>query len=350
MKVFLTGGTGLIGSHVAERLRDRGVPVVCLQRPTSDTAFLRGIGCRIVPGDVRDDPERTAASMEGCDRLVHAAALVYADAPWPRVRAVNVLGTERVLRAAASAGVARAVHLSSVAVYGGLDGPMDEDAPIDAPLHPTELYARSKRESERAARAIHSKHGLDVCVLRPSAVYGERDRTFAPALARILGWPVTPLLGSGDHTLPVVYAGNVAAAVTDGLEADRADGRVFNVAEDEPVTQRELLRGVARGMGVRPRFVSLPPRLVRWGARAGDSLGLRTPGAGELPLRRVASLALDDNPYPTERIRSDLAWRPPHRPGPALERTGRWLRRRKEADGADGSSGTGAGRGSSDGR
>lgn len=326
MKVFLTGGTGLIGSHVAERLRDRGIPVVCLQRPNSDTTFLRGLGCRVVAGDVRDDPDRLASAMDGCDRAVHAAALVYPDAPWPRVRAVNVVGTEHVLGAAAEAGVARAVHLSSVAVYGGADGPVDEDAPIDSPLPPTDLYARSKRESERVALDLDGRGGLRVCVLRPSAVYGERDRTFAPMLARILSWPVTPLLGSGRNALPVVYAGNVAAAVTDALEGAAAEGRVFNVAEDDPVTQRDLLRGLGRGMDVEPRLVPLPASLVRWCARTGEALGVRTPGARDLPLARAAGLALGENPYRTRRIRDELRWNPPHRPERALERTGRWLR------------------------
>lgn len=331
MKVFLTGGTGLIGSHVAERLRNRGVPVICLQRASSDTTFLRSIGCRIVGGDVRDDPERTAAAMEGCDRLVHAAALVYADATWPRVRAVNVEGTERVLRSAVRAGISRAVHISSVAVYGRLAPPVDEESPTDVPLRPTNLYGRSKREAEAVALELHREGALDVCVVRPSAVYGERDRIFAPALARVLSWPVVPMLGKGVNTVPAVYAGNVAAGVEAALEREGVGGRTFNLAEDDPVTQRDLLAGLARGMGVGPRYLPVPEGLVRLGARLGESVGVRAPGARDLPLRRLAELALNDNPYRSERARSELKWRPPHAAAPALERTGRWLRRRKGA-------------------
>ena len=66
------------------------------------------------------------AGMEGCSHVVHGAALVYADGTWPKVRAVNVDGTRNVLTAAATIGVGHAVHISSVAVYGSVDGPLDD--------------------------------------------------------------------------------------------------------------------------------------------------------------------------------------------------------------------------------
>lgn len=326
MKVFVTGGTGLVGSHVAERYRGRGADVVCFQRESSDTAFLRSIGCRITTGDVRDDPERTAGAMAGCDGVVHSAALVYAEEPWPRIRAVNVDGTERVLRAAALAGVHRVVHISSVAVYGDVDGPVDEDASTDAALRPGDLYARSKRGAERVAREVAAEEGIGLRVLRPSAVYGERDRVFAPALAALLRLPFTPLLGPGHATLPVVYAGNVAAAVAAALAAESPGAAVFNLGADFPTTQRELLSGLARGLGVTERFLPVPAPLIRWGARVGDHLGFRPPGARDLSLSRLSQLALSDNPFRSERARRVLGWEPPYPPNEALERTGTWFR------------------------
>lgn len=336
MRVFITGGTGLVGSHAAEHFRDAGAEVVCLQRPSSDTGFLRSIGCRIVTGDVRDDPERTAEAMAGCDRLVHSAALVYSEGPWPRIRAVNVEGTAKVLRSAARAGIRRAVHVSSVAVYGDAPGPLDESAPTDLPLRPTDLYARSKREAEGEAFAVAREGQIELCVLRLSAVYGERDRIFAPALASFLRWPVTPLLGPGANRMPVVYGGNAAVGIAVALELPEAAGEIFNLGADHPVTQREMLSGLARGMDESVRFVSLPAGLVRWGARMGDSLGFHPPGARDLSLSRVAELALTDNPFRTERARRVLGWRPPVHPDEALRRTGGWLRGREEGSESSG--------------
>jgi len=325
VRVFLTGASGLIGSHLAALLRESGHEVVALRRRSSDVTYLHELGCELVEGDVRDEPEDLAARMRGCTHVVHGAALVYAAAAWPRTRAVNVEGTRHVLEGAARAGVSHAVHVSSVAVYGTREGPVDEETPLDADLPRDDLYGRSKREAEQSARAVEAETGLPVTVLRPSAVYGERDRLFAPALARMVSRPVTPLLGRGDNTLPVVYAGNVAVAALLALKAGRG-ATTYDVAMDHPLTQRDLLLGIGSGLGRRPRVVPLPAAVVRIGAAVLQRMGVSAPGARHLPLARVVRIALSENPYSSLRIRKDLGWDPPHYHDRALERTGRWVR------------------------
>ena len=324
MRVFLTGGTGLVGSHLAQDLRSAGHEVVALRRRESETRFLEDLGCTLAEGDVRADADALQGAMEGCTHLVHAAALVYAGGEWPKVRAVNVDGTRNVLTAAVRAGMDHVVHVSSVAVYGEAEAPIDETTPIDTDLAPGDLYARSKREAEEVARGIEEKRGMPVTIVRPSAVYGERDRLMVPALARVLRIPFFPLLGPGDNTLPVVYAGNVASAIVLALEAGR--GRTtYDVARDHPLTQRTLFEGLSAGLGRSTRFFPLPAGLVRTGGELLAGLGVTTPGAQHLSINRVTRLALGENPFPTRRIREELGWDPPHEHGDALERTARWL-------------------------
>jgi nucleoside-diphosphate-sugar epimerase len=326
MRVFLTGGTGLLGSHIADRLRRRGAEVVALARADSETGFLERMGCVVARGDVRDAPEHLARLLDGCDALVHAAALVYMRESWPRVRSVNVEGTAHVVEAAGRAGVRSAVHLSSVAVYGPVRGPMDEDTATDAPLAPANLYARSKREAESAARRAAEEGGIRLTVLRPAAVYGERDRLFAPRVARIVRMPVVPVVGPGRNLLPVVYAGNVAAAVERCLERPGQTAvRVFDLGLDHPITQEGLLSGMARALGLVPRILHVPATLVRAAAGLGERLGLSVPGAGDLSLARFTRLTLEDNPYPSRRIRRDLDWHPPFGHDEGLTRTAAWL-------------------------
>lgn len=324
MRVFVTGGTGLLGSHLIEHLRDHGHGVVALHRSSAETRFLSARGATLVEGDVRDSVDSLAEAMLDCTHVVHSAALVYSGGGWPRIREVNVQGTRNVLQAAAQGAVAQAVHISSVAVYGTADGEVDEAVSLDSPLPVGDLYARSKREAERAARDVEEGSELRVTVIRPSAVYGERDRLMAPAIADILRLPLVPLFGPGGNTLPVVYAGNVAVAIRLALEAGRG-GETFDVGLDHTLTQRDLFELQAAGMGRQPRFVRLPAGMVRTTARLLTRLGVSTPGAKHLPLDRVARLALDENPYPSRRIRRELGWDPPHRHEQALERTGSWI-------------------------
>jgi nucleoside-diphosphate-sugar epimerase len=324
MRVFLTGGTGLLGSHLAVELRATGHEVVALHRREADTLFLEEHGCDLAVGDTRDEADRLAEPMVGCTHVAHGAGLVYAGGEWPKVRAVNVDGTRNVLTAAVRAGVRHAVHISSVAVYGTVDGPVDERSRTDTDLPPGDLYARSKREAEEVARGIEKKRGLPVTIVRPSAVYGERDRLLAPAIAKLLRLPVVPLFGSGTNTLPVVYAGNVAVAIRLALEAVRG-GTTYDVGLDHPLTQRELFELLAAGMELSPRFMTLPAAFVRGGGELLGQVGMKTPGAKHLPLQRLTRLALGENPYRSKLVRQDLGWSPPHHHPEALWRTGRWV-------------------------
>lgn len=333
MRVFVTGATGLIGSHLVDDLRERGHEILALVRVESDTRHLLDRGCRLAEGDVRDEPEDLAALMEGCTHVVHGAALVYEGGEWPKVRAVNVDGTRNVLRGASMADVGHAVHVSSVSVYGRAEGVIDETTPIDSPIPPDDLYARSKREAEKVARGIEEKRGLPVTIVRPAAVYGERDRLMIPAVADILDLPLVPLFGPADNAVPVVYAGNVAAAIRLCLEAARP-GSTFDLGLDRPLTQRALLELLARGLGSRPRFVHLPAGMVRAAAGLLRRMGVGTPGAKHLPIDRVARIALGENPYPSTRIRSELGWSPPHAHEDALPRTGAWWRTQQAKSGS----------------
>jgi 2-alkyl-3-oxoalkanoate reductase len=315
-----------VGSHVAELLRARGHGVRALHRSGSRTEHLDRLGCERVGGNLLDGAESLAEAMEGCGALVHAAAAVYGDLPWPRVRAVNVEGTRHVLRGAALAGLRRAVHLSSVAVYGPFEGLVDEGASTESPLRPGDRYARSKREAERIVSEVAAEFDLEVALLRPSAIYGERDRLFIPRLARQLGFPLHFLAGSGETPLPVVYAGNLAEAVLAALRRPIPVGvRVFNVADDHPVSQKRILRALADALGIRFRPIPVPTPVVLAGARLAGVVGIGIPGAEDLPVARAARLATRPNPYVSERVRTQLGWVPPFSLEEALDRTAGWF-------------------------
>ncbi len=315
-----------MGSHVASLLRAQGLRVRALHRLGSKTDHLKGLGCDLVSGALGDAPEPLADMLAGCNALVHAAALIHSNLPWSRVRAVNVEGTQDVLQAADSADVRRVVHISSVAVYGDQSGIIDEASSVTVPLRPGERYARSKREAECVLREIASGTGMAVAVLRPSAVYGERDRVLVPKLVQILRLPVHPLLGGGRTPMAAVYAGNVAQAVLVALRGPVPVGvRAYNVANDHPVTQRQLCAGLAARLGLRFRPLPIPAPVILGLAKLGDAAGLSIPGAEGVPLRRAALLGIRSNPYRSLRIRDELGWSPDVSVEEALTGTAKWI-------------------------
>lgn len=301
--------------------------MVALHRPGSDTSYLKALGCTLSEGGLGDEPGRLALRIEGCRWAVHCAARVFSGKDWGEVQEANVEGTRNTLKAAARAGVLHSVHVSSVAVYGNATGTMDGTVALDGVIPPQNLYARSKRLAERAAAEIHEAGPMQVTIVRPSVIYGERDRLFAPMLARLLRFPVVPVMGRGDNTIPVVYAGNVAAGVVAALDG-RGAGNAFNLAADYPVTQWELLEGLARVLGRAPIFVQMPGALVRALAQLADGAGSILPGVRRWSGARAARLVLGENPYASQRARDELDWRPVVTHESALRRTGRWLSHR----------------------
>lgn len=329
MRIFLTGGTGLIGSHVAERLRARGDDVVALVRPSSDAAHLRGLGCELVTGDVLDPAAEQSARMGGCDAVIHSAARVFRGGSRADFLRENVEGTERVLEAASRA-APRVVHLSSVAVYAGIamDRPITEERWTEGDPDRQNAYAASKHLSERAAWRLHGQGAIRLTALRPSVVYGERDRAATPIMVRYATLPVVPLLAGGRLRVPLVYAGNVADATLAALGRDAAVGRAYNVALDEPVTARELVAWIGEELGRRRPRVPIPAALPAALARALELLGAVLPFTGRGGLRRVLRSLATDNPYDSSRARLELGWtgHVPHRE--AIRRTMAWWRSR----------------------
>jgi len=184
MKLFITGATGFVGSHVARMAVDEGASIVCLARATSNLSHLPK-STEVVPGDLRK-PEGFAAALRGCDAVIHVAADYRLWVPDPAdMYKANVEGTRELLRIAREAGVPRAVYTSSVATMGfKTDGTIvDEDTPVseaDMIGH----YKRSKWLAEQEAIAA-ARSGQDVMILNPTTPIGSHDTKPTPT-GRIL--------------------------------------------------------------------------------------------------------------------------------------------------------------------
>ena len=316
MTVLVTGGSGLVGSHVIVALRAAGRPVRALVRAPSRDKVV-ALGAEPAVGDVTDEGlwRQAAAGVRG---IVHAAALVMQRAPYREYERVNVGGT-RLAAAAARAAGAPLVHLSSVAVYGGTTAYQptperrDEDYPFRT-VAPSDRYARTKRAAEELVRAAAADGRLAAVALRPNVIYGERDRLFTPRLIAALGLRWTPAVGPGTNHLACVYAGNVAAAVVAALDAAQPGFRAYNVTNDRPpaLTERAFVAAFGAALGKRVRRVRIP-----WLALRAVLTVARGPRLG----RAAVSFLTGENPYVSDRIRHELGWEPPYSTLEAVQRS-----------------------------
>lgn len=254
MRAALTGGTGFLGSHLAELLRGRGDEVVCLVRSRERGRRLEALGCRLVPGDL-EDAAALSRLVSGAEVVFHLAGLVAARSERELLR-VNRDGAGRVARAAREARVRRLVHISSLSVTGpSAPGRTPDETSGPGPVS---AYGRSKRAGEEAVTAV----GGPVTLIRPPPVYGPRDRELLRVF-RLARLGFVPLLGSGRQQLSLIHARDLARALVAASGSATAEGRTYHAAHPDVVTQAELVAAIAGAVGRRPHTLVLPPAVVR---------------------------------------------------------------------------------------
>ena len=337
---LVTGATGLVGSHVVERLTNEQWEVRALVRDTRAAAWAGDLGVtEFVRGDVLDTAA-FAAAAKGCDAIFHtAAAITPAAGDWESFRRVNVDGTMAAIAAARESG-ARLLHLSSVAVYGPTGryrdgGARTVETDALAPLPERAFYARSKRESEQLVLESHERGEIWAAAIRPDVIYGRRDRQFVPRIARVLRRAhVFPLPGGGTNTLAIIHASSVADAAFRAVSTEAAGGKAYNVANEDPVTLREFIHLAAYGLDATVVPLPIPLILLRGALAAAKRITrwLHLPGAATLQHATLGFVSRD-NPFSSERALRELGWTPVVSPREAIPDAFNWWVRHHTRDG-----------------
>lgn len=315
-RVLVTGATGFIGSHVAERLVRGHSHVRLVVRRRERVEALRTAGAEVLTGDLTD-PATLHGCCDGIEIVIHCGA--WLGAPYKRevAYAVNVAGTRALAEEALRAGVRRFVHLSSVAVYGPVRaGIVTEQSPPWKGVH---LYGDSKIESEGALAAISSR-GLPTVVTRPGIVYGPRSRGATIQLVRLInrGWPA---MVAGGHGLcrPIFVENLVDALILCALKP--VSGEAFTLI-DSNMRWGDYLQYYGRMVGKSPLSVPYPVAwLLALGYETQAFITRRQPRIW----RKALGYAMSQAIYSTERARRILGWTPRYTTDQAMEITKTWL-------------------------
>lgn len=244
MKVLLTGASGFVGSHILDNLQARRLPTAVLLRPTSPRHFIAPhlASVEIRPGSL-SDPASLQPALDGVTHVVHCAGCIKA------LRAaeffqVNQMGTRNLVEAInRQPSVQRLVLVSSLAA----SGPASAEAPAletDRP-NPVSPYGQSKLAAELEVR---DRCRTEYVIVRPPAVYGPRDTQFLP-LFKAARAHVRPRYRGGKQALSLVFAPDLAQAVTECLLHPAASGKTYFVASPEAVTASQMAQAIATQLG-----------------------------------------------------------------------------------------------------
>lgn len=298
--VFLTGGTGYLGRHVADLLHERGASIRALHRPTSDTAHLEDLGVTLVEGDVTE-PDTLAVGE--ADVVVHLAAWVGFGLPRRKhatMRAINVDGTRNVLRAALEAGADKLVHCSTIAVVGDTGGEVADET---TPRTSTTFDSYYEETKWRAHHLVRSTPGIATALPMPGVIVGRRG-PFEPLL-QVYARGLLPVLPRSDEPTGFVHVRDVA----DGVVRAAGTGTGPYLLVDENLTARELAEGMSEAAGGPVPRTPVPIGLLSAGAGLLEALWWPTGRAPPASRELVEGLRMSLR-YDASRARGELGWDP----------------------------------------
>jgi nucleoside-diphosphate-sugar epimerase len=321
VKVLVTGAAGFLGRHVVAELIHRGHRPRALLRPASDVRRLGWNGdVEVVRGDLRD-PATLTGVADGAEAVLHLATPVSGDAEEAFTTAVT--GTEHLIAALAPSAVQHIVLASSVTVYdwSALRGTVTEDSPLVDDPWPRGAYTVAKLWQERVAQRDAAALGRALTILRPGFIWGPGNPLPAgigPSVGSL------HLVVSGRHRLPATHVENCAHCFVTALEHERARGKIYNVVDGRGISPWHFMSAYLQATG-RGRRVALPYGAVRASALVARATarclfehGGRLPSVLDPPRSEARFKPLQ---WTSERLESELCWRPPLTFEQAVSRT-----------------------------
>jgi ornithine--oxo-acid transaminase len=325
---LVTGASGFIGGHLAERLVREGYQVRCLVRESSDTSVLDKLDVEIAVGDLTSGRSLARAAAH-CRYVFHCGGFVSDWATPKEIARINVDGTRNLLDAAVGASVERFVHFSTTDVYG-----YPGHAAVDEAFSCTEFrnwYSQTKRAAEGEVRRAHESRELETVILRPATVYGPRSTDVVGEIAKAIRGGNMLLVDGGRAVAGLVYVDNLVDAALLAARHDAAPGQAFNASDGLAVTWKEFTDGLAEGLGCKQVRWSMPYWMasgIGFSLEHGYRALHRTTRLTTPPLlsRQAVQMLGRNQDFSNRKARDLLGWEPRVDYATGLDATVSWLR------------------------
>ncbi len=262
---LVTGANGFVGSHICEALIASGYEVKALVRKTSDLTNIKNLNVKLAYGDL-NQPETLPDALQGVDFVINNAGLTKTLDNSQFIQ-VNAIGTRNILQAIQNhaPNIKRFVLISSTAA----SGPSSSMTPIteDHDPGPLTFYGKSKLQGEKEALSFNSI--IPITILRPSAIYGPRDKEMLSFFKAVKG-KLKPTFGYGDSYINFTYVKDLAGAVVKSLSVNTPSGEIFFVTEKKAYSYSQAGDIVAEIFGVKAYDLHIPLWLISSGGKISE--------------------------------------------------------------------------------
>ncbi len=307
MKVLITGATGLLGGHLIKELQERGEEIRALVLPVENADRLTKQGVEVVRGDVTDASTLPPA-VKNVDLVFHLAGMMGVWRPLSDYRLVNVTGSANLYKAAQAAGVRRFVHTSSHTVYGlGYGRFLTEN---DALRPDPDPYSITKAEGDRLMRRLMINSEVETVILRPGTFFGPGDRLHFGRMAQKVRDGKGLIIGRGDNALPFCYVTDVVQGFLLAAYHENAPGNVYNITNDQPLTQQEMFNAIADAVGGKRPTLHLPYLPIYYGSIVAEKVVARVTRTKPIVTQLGAMMFGSDNRHSIEKARRELGFEP----------------------------------------
>ena len=255
MRVFVTGGTGVVGTATVRSLVASGHEVRLCSRNAQHDVERWPRGVEACPASV-DDAASLHGSMDGCDAVIHVAGIVAEEPPEITFQRVNIDGTQNVLREAERAGVGRFLYVSSLGADRGASN-----------------YHRSKRAAEDLVRRFRGGW----LILRPGNVYGPGDEVISLLLKTVRTLPAIPVIDGGDQPFQPIFAEDLGEAIAAAVARPDLSRTTLELAGAERTSMNDVIDRLSRITEKTPLRIPLPSWLAEAGTRVAGAFGVDLP-------------------------------------------------------------------------
>jgi len=319
MNAVVTGASGFVGGFLCQHLVERGWNVTAMVRKTSKLRWLEGIKLEKAFSDICLS-ETLVNAVDGTDVVFHVAGLVKSDSRSDFMK-INFEGTMNLVNACLQAGKPprRFVFISSQAAAGPSPGPEGIDENFQP--RPVSAYGESKLAAEKWLAGVK---GIEIAVVRPSAVYGPRDPETLNFFKIVSKLRIRPLIGDGSMLVSMIDVRDLIEGIRLAGEIKEAAGGTYFLSSPQPYSIAEVMKAVSVSLGKTSLKLPVSRLLLSAGAEISQFIAQFVKGGAALSHLKVAELSQKYWVVRTERASKELGFSASTSLGEGLETAARW--------------------------